>query len=107
MTRLKCNAINCASNKDNCCCQPAIKVQGKSAVEQDSTRCQSFVEKGEGEISNSTCFCEPNCECEVKCTACHCVHNDDGTCKADCVCIDGVSACERSETKCGSFECNC
>lgn len=107
MTRLKCNALNCASNKDNCCCQPGIKVQGMSAVQKDSTRCQSFVEKFSGEMSNATCFSQPNIESDVKCTACNCVHNNKhGDCKAESIDIDGPCACETSGTKCNSFKCD-
>lgn len=104
MPNLKCDAINCASNRDNCCCQPAIKVQGKSSTCCEETRCQSFSEKGQGEVSNSTCFCEPNCDCTVKCTASQCGHNSKGDCTADCVCIDGRGATEQSQTACNSFE---
>lgn len=103
MTNLTCNAVGCASNRDNRCCQPAIKVQGKSASQICDTRCQSFHQKGCDEVSNSTHFCQPNCSCEVKCTAGQCCYNHDGDCTAENVCIQGHHAQEMSQTQCGSF----
>lgn len=103
MSQLQCNAANCASNKENHCCQPAIKVQGKSATTPTATRCQSFMQKGAGELSNSVQYSGGNTDCEVRCTACHCSHNKAGSCNADSVNIDGCNACDKSDTCCNSF----
>lgn len=102
MTQLKCNVATCASNKDNCCCRPAIKVQGRSAHECCDTRCESFTNKNH-ECSNSTHFCECNTSLEVKCTAEKCVYNERGTCQAQDITIDGNGAQIMSETECASF----
>ncbi|MGN0664555.1 MAG: DUF1540 domain-containing protein [Negativibacillus sp.] len=102
MTKLTCNAAHCASNKDNCCCRPAIKVQGQHAEMPCDTRCQSFTEKGE-EISNSTHFDTVNNSLEVKCTAMNCVFNQEGDCKAEGIHINGAGARSYSETECSSF----
>ncbi len=103
MTKLTCNVTSCASNCDNCCCQPAIKVQGKGACQCCETECQSFQKKGSGEVSNNTQFSHANPECEVKCTANHCVFNDMGGCTASHISIMGNGAEKRSETNCESF----
>lgn len=103
MTRLTCNATNCASNKNNLCCRPAIKVQGQQAKMPCNTRCQSFSEKGSGEISNATHFDSGNPSLEVKCTAKNCIFNRDGDCKAEGIHINGAGARTYSETECSSF----
>ena len=103
MTRLTCNASNCASNKNNLCCRPAIKVQGQQAQKPCDTRCQSFTEKGKGELSNSTHVEEPNSSLEVKCTAMNCVFNREGSCNAKDIHINGAGARTFSETECSSF----
>ena len=103
MTRLTCNASNCASNKNNLCCRPAIKVQGQQAKMPCDTRCQSFSEKGSGEISNATHFDSGNPSLEVKCTAKNCIFNRDGDCKAEGIHINGAGARTYSETECSSF----
>ncbi len=103
MTRLSCNAINCASNKNNCCCRPAIKVQGQQAKTPCDTRCQSFTEKGTGEVSNATHVDQPNHSLMVKCTAMNCVFNQNGDCNAKDIHINGAGARSFSETECSSF----
>lgn len=102
MTKLTCDAANCASNKDNLCCQGAIKVQGQEATRPCDTRCQSFTEKGH-ELSNSTHYCQCNTQAEVKCTAKNCIHNNDGTCVAEGIHIGTPSAHTMSETECATF----
>lgn len=102
MTHLTCNASNCASNKNNCCCRPAIKVQGQQAKTPCDTRCQSFTEKGH-EISNSTHFDQPNNSLDVKCSAMNCTFNKEGSCAAEGIHINGAGARSYSETECSSF----
>ena len=87
MSKLTCHVTSCASNSSNCCCQPAIKVQGKGACCCSETECQSFQRKGPSEVSNATHFDAPNQNCEIKCTAERC-----------------YSAQERCETNCESFQ---
>ena len=102
MTQLKCNVATCASNKENCCCRPAIKVQGKSACKCCDTRCESFTNKT-NECSNATHFDNVNNSLEVKCTAENCVYNAGGACSAQDITIDGHGAKEMSQTECASF----
>lgn len=104
MNTLQCNVTTCASNKDYCCCQSAIKVQGKSANSCGETRCQSFNAKGSGEVSNSTHYCVPNPSLDIYCTASNCSHWQNDKCNKDCVCINGDMADTMSETECSSFE---
>lgn len=80
MSKLTCHVTSCASNQNCCCCQPAIKVQGRGACRCSETECQSFHKKGTGEISNATQFSHPNPDCMIKCTAEHCVYNTQGSC---------------------------
>ena len=82
MSKLTCHVTSCASNSSNCCCQPAIKVQGKGACCCSETECQSFQRKGPSEVSNAT----------------------QGSCTANQVNIGGYSAQERCETNCESFQ---
>ena len=103
MTRLTCNATNCASNRNNLCCRPTIKVQGQEAKTPCDTRCESFSEKGCGEASNSVCFENGNPSLEVKCTAKNCIYNRNGNCKAEGIHINGAGARTLSETECSSF----
>ncbi len=103
MTKLTCNATYCASNKDNLCCRPAIKVQGQQAEMPSDTRCQSFTEKGKNEVSNATHFAVTNNELEVKCTAMNCIYNKNGDCHAEGIHINGAGARSFSETECSSF----
>lgn len=104
MTKLTCHVTTCASNRDSCCCQPAIKVQGRSACRCDETECQSFQKKGQAEVTNSTQFNSPNESLTVKCTAQNCRHNRSGDCTAAQITIDGSGAQTRNETNCGSFQ---
>ena len=83
MSKLTCHVTSCASNQNCCCCQPAIKVQGRGACRCSETECQSFHKKGTGEISNATQFSHPNPDCMIKCTAEHCVYNTQGSCTAE------------------------
>ncbi len=103
MTKLTCHVTNCASNHNDCCCRPAIKVQGKGACQCCETECQSFQEKGPEEVSNNTQFSNANPSLEVKCTAEHCVFNDMGSCTASHISIMGNGAEKRCETSCESF----
>ena len=104
MSKLTCHVTSCASNSSNCCCQPAIKVQGKGACCCSETECQSFQRKGPSEVSNATHFDAPNQNCEIKCTAERCIYTTQGSCTANQVNIGGYSAQERCETNCESFQ---
>lgn len=102
MTHLTCNATDCASNKNNCCCRPSIKVQGPCAEACCDTQCQSFCPNEPG-CSNAADFSSPNPELNIKCSASHCVHYCNGCCDAESVHINGAGAQTLSETECSSF----
>lgn len=104
MTKLTCHVTTCASNQNSCCCQPAIKVQGRSACKCRETECQSFQKKGRAEVTNSTQFSNANESLTVKCTAEKCVYNRTGDCTAPQITIGGHSAQTRNETNCESFQ---
>ncbi len=104
MTKLTCHVTNCASNKNNYCCRPDIMVDGENAKKMADTCCNSFVQKGKGEASNSTHYDKENASLDVKCDAVTCVHNKDMKCAATSICIDGQMACEKSETQCSTFK---
>lgn len=106
MTRLSCNAGNCASNKNKLCCRPSIQVQGQQAEHACDTRCQSFSEKENGSACapcNSTQRNNGNSHLEVKCNAMNCIHNQGGDCQAENIHINGAAARSFSETECSSF----
>ncbi len=104
MTKLTCHVTNCASNKNDCCCRPDIMVDGENAQHVSDTCCNSFVEKGKGEVSNNVCYCKEDTSLDVKCDAVTCVHNDSMKCAASSICIEGCHACEKNETECSTFK---
>ena len=74
----------------------------KSSME---TCCESFKERGEGTMSNSTgCGCT---KIGVDCKAQNCTFNDNCKCEAGDIHIAGDSACSCQETECSSFRCGC
>lgn len=105
MTNLQCSVQSCASNQQGCCCQHAIKVQGKDAHCAASTCCQSFFKKGEGEVSNSTHYTQPNPALDVYCTAADCRYNDGARhCTAANIEITGGTPDLMHGTQCSTFE---
>lgn len=104
MTTLKCNVIHCASNRDNRCCRPEIKVDGKQAHEAQATCCASFTPIATG-ATNTVDYSEPNPSMNVLCDAQNCVYNESGKCHADSINVTGMSAKEQRQTECGTFRC--
>lgn len=100
MARLNCSAQNCMNNFQNCCCMYQIKVGGEEASVPQSTCCENF-RQSKGIFTNS--YKTPNTNLNIKCEATNCVYNCDYSCEADCVDINGVSACACEETACLSF----
>lgn len=104
MTKLKCDVTSCASNAENCCCRPDIHVGGHSACDCRETCCDSFQEKAEA-ATNVVRHDFPDEVVDICCDACNCEYNDDGTCKADCVCVGGRQAHDKHQTECDTFCC--
>lgn len=101
MTVLSCSAITCSYNKDELCSKGDIKVGGRDAHEADQTCCESFVERKEGSMSNST-----GCGCTtiaIDCAAEECMYNERCACVAGAINVGGNQACSSDETRCSTF----
>ena len=103
MTMLVCSAQKCVYNDGMYCSKGDIKVGGEEARRVQDTCCTDFVER--------TSQCGKNAmgtasqKIDVKCEACHCVHNEDYKCAAEQIGIVGAGACECEQTECGTFKC--
>ena len=110
---LKCNATNCAHNRNYECKAGAIHVSGRGAVAIEGTSCTSFVDKDSSSIVNSLAgdprekesffnssnhsfvnsdghlTTEPH---NIKCEAHNCKYNENKECHAEYVQIDVVNA---------------
>lgn len=103
MTQLKCNVHTCASNADDCCYRPEIKVEGHDACDCGDTCCCSFQEK-EAAAGNLLRHDVPNNALQVSCSVQSCVYNGQGQCHAEAIDVSGDSACRESETECATFQ---
>ncbi|WP_296648537.1 DUF1540 domain-containing protein [Romboutsia sp. 13368] len=116
---LKCNATNCAHNRDYECKAGMIHVSGRGAVAIEGTSCTSFVDRDSSSIVNSlagdprekesffnsanhafvnsdgSSTTEPR---DIKCEAHNCIYNKHKDCYAEYVQIDATNA------YCQSFE---
>lgn len=101
MPILSCSATTCVYNKEELCSKGDIMVSGDRAQHPSETCCDSFVERNEDSMSNST---GTGCgTIDVDCGACECTFNKEDKCSASAIEIDGSDACESDETECGSF----
>ena len=90
MNHLKCSVENCANYCEHQCCLSQIEVAGPHSTNRQETCCDSFRCKdtcGCSGANNSTRHDVPNPNLEIRCTAEQCVHNHQGTCDAECVCV--------------------
>ena len=105
MPELVCSAQSCVYNNAMYCSRGDIEVGGRNATVCQDTCCESFKERGEGTMSNSTgCGCT---KIGVDCKAQNCTFNDNCKCEAGDIHIAGDSACSCQETECSSFRCGC
>lgn len=104
MTKLQCHVIHCSSNKDQCCCRPEIKVDGAKACCCDETCCDSYTTIPDS-ATNDIGYKTPNQSMPVVCDAQKCTYNQSGMCAAECICVDGSNAREKSQTVCSTFTC--
>ena len=104
MSKLSCSAIHCASNRDNRCCRPQIKVGGDQATESAETCCTSFRPIREG-VTNEADFSHVNQTVPITCEAVTCVYNRDRRCEANAVRVAGGSAHDMGATRCETFQC--
>ncbi|MEG1687031.1 MAG: DUF1540 domain-containing protein [Angelakisella sp.] len=102
MTCLTCQVNTCVANKNGGCCLPSIKVEGAAASSPTETICGSFRDKNGTDNSLGSCA-TVNSQQDVICTAKGCCHNEDGSCKAETICIDCSCGCGRT-TQCASFQ---
>ena len=104
MTNLECNVCNCAYNSNNYCHLTDIEVKGAAAHHCEGTCCASFEEEiNSNSAVNASLNMNDTPITQVHCNAHHCLFNEAGECCADCICVDGNGACEKSETECASF----
>ena len=85
---IKCGAHNCVHNDNNGNCYAGVvNVRGTHALTTDETLCKSFADQDLKADANN-----------IKCSACHCKHNDHQKCYAEDVQINHVTAsCETFE----------
>ena len=116
---LKCNATNCAHNRNYECKAGNIHVSGRGAVAIEGTSCTSYVDKDSSSIVNSLAgdfrekesfFNSSNNSfvnssgqsttqpSDIRCEAHNCKYNENKECYAENVQIDQVNA------YCNSFE---
>ena len=101
MPALSCSAMTCVYNQNELCSKGDIRVGGSGAKSSMETCCESFKERGEGTMSNSTgCGCT---KIGVDCKAQNCTFNDNCKCEAGDIHIAGDSACSCQETECSAF----
>ena len=62
---------------------------------------RSFEEKRMDSMTNS--FSEPSVKVDIRCEAKKCVHNDDCSCRAEKIDVEGSNACRCEQTACGAF----
>lgn len=105
MPALSCSAMTCVYNQNELCSKGDIRVGGSGAKSSMETCCESFKERGEGTMSNST-GCGRT-KIGVDCKAQNCTFNDNCKCEAGDIHISGDSACSCQETECSSFRCGC
>ena len=108
MTKLKCDARHCMSNRDGCCCRPDIQVGGNNATAYQETCCESFRPIGSN-TTNATDYSHTNTQMPIRCSAVKCVYNKQCHCGADAITMEGVSAKKAEQTACRTFKCgdNC
>ncbi|MDO4340702.1 MAG: DUF1540 domain-containing protein [Eubacteriales bacterium] len=108
MTILKCSATTCMYNENELCSRGEIEVTGNQAHQADETSCGSFRERSMGGSAQNSA--QERCGCEkiqIDCKAQECTYNSSCKCTAAAIDIDGPNANSSSDTKCGTFTCNC
>lgn len=107
MNRLECQVTSCQHYCDNQCCLPGIQVDGPAARNSSQTCCDSYEERHRSHGENSSaCGRSPSVESSIKCSAEHCVYNDDCKCEAECVCVGCTcnDVTSKSGTECCTFK---
>ncbi len=105
MPLLNCMVTNCVYNKEELCSRGDIKIGGRKATIAEETCCDSFRDKNHGAAKNAV---STECGCSsirVDCDACSCKYNEDKTCCAPEVNIEGACADGCDDTVCETFCC--
>lgn len=101
MSSLECSVVKCKYNEDHGCVRESIRVGGEGADSSSQTCCDSFEERRADSYTNS--FREPSMCVDIKCEAKKCVHNNNCSCMADRIYVEGSNACKCGQTECGTF----
>ena len=102
MSRLICDAVNCAYNFDRLCSLEQIEVCGSDARDCEQTCCGSFSE-GQNSVLSSFADVSPDENTQIDCEAGACTFNLDGQCHAQKVKVEGEYAHRSESTCCGTF----
>ncbi|MEG0319352.1 MAG: DUF1540 domain-containing protein [Niameybacter sp.] len=105
MPKLRCTVDNCSYNKEEYCTLNYILVDGDGqvATNVEDTCCTNF-DASEYTLSNQEHMAQA--VVDIKCTADHCIFNEDNVCEAEEVGMAGASTCTCSQdTQCGTFRC--
>lgn len=101
MANIVCTVSNCYYNKREGCTAASLDVDGEKADESRSTCCDTFIEQKPGAKSSVQ---EPKSETDIKCSAVKCVYNDNKSCDASRIVVNGKNASHPEETCCSTFE---
>lgn len=104
MPELKCTVQTCAHNMQMLCELDSIQVGGDTAKSPSETCCDSFVERGEGSMSNI--MGEASDRSTIDCKATECTYNEDCKCEAGQISVEGSTAKQAEGTECATFRCD-
>lgn len=103
MADLKCGAMNCTYNEEQCCCKGDIMVGGKNAECIADTCCESFAQRRCGQDTYTSSLSHPGRTIGIDCEAVKCIYNSNYKCVAEHVDIAGSGAIASRETECTTF----
>ena len=109
MPELKCTVQTCVHNQQYLCDLDKIQVGGDNAKNPQETCCDSFQERKEGGYSNSMSMSAGQAsDCSsVDCKATKCMYNENCSCHAGKISVEGGNATEAGGTECATFQCHC
>lgn len=101
MPNLGCSVEECEHNQNCLCSLNSIQVGGQQANTSKETCCESFAENSGG-FKNAVSNAEP--QTSIGCNATNCTYNESKSCCAECVEVNGASACNCDDTVCQTFK---
>lgn len=106
MPELKCTVQTCVHNKQFLCDLDKIQVGGDSAKTAQETCCDSFQERKDGTYTNSVDSMKAASDCAcIDCKATACMYNENCSCKAGKISVEGGDARQSEGTECATFKC--